>query len=262
MLARALVRYAANGLARGGPAWLQLMERELERIASDVEGLIWAIDCVWAIRMERFLSKTPPPLNCALLFVGLYLTIHYLLTHLAWYGLPPRRFEFLDDSLRGFLKLAIFIGLVGLVAVATPGSPRRRVFAALAFPFLGLLGILATAFGLQIVNGLTLLEGNPAVAIIMRGLIFGLIVAALLSLPSVLLYRARAASIAALALVPAIAKTTWTMGQPHQSLHAYASLFAHIWPFICSLIIIAIFTRVCHRWLNRPSGTSGNSSTQ
>jgi hypothetical protein len=258
-LARTLVRYAAKGLAHTHPSWRRLMETEVQRIANGVEALIWAIGCVWAIRVERSINESRPELNCVLLFVGLYLTVHYFLTHLTWYGLAPDRLEFFSAP-RGFLKLAIFFCMTGVVAFATPGGRSRRLFAALAFPFLAMLGLLSVAAGFQVINVIMPPQGNTGAEVILRGLcgpLFGVIVAALLSLPCVLLYRATAMPSAALALVPAIAKETGTAAPSHLSPHPYASLFEHLWPFICSLIIIAIFSRICHRWVSRAPGERG-----
>jgi len=62
---------------------------------------------VWAIRAERFINESRPRLNCVLLFIGLYLTVQYLLTHLAWYGLASYPNEVSAAPPRGLVKLAI-----------------------------------------------------------------------------------------------------------------------------------------------------------
>jgi len=235
------------------------MENEVQRIANGAEALIWALGCVWAIRVERSINEARPELNCVLLFVGLYLAVRYLLTHLTWYGIAPDRLE-LFCAPRSFLKLAIYFCVTGVVAFATPGRRSRRLFAALVFPLFGMLGLLSVAAGFHVVDALMPPPGNPGTAIVLCGLcgpIFGVIVATLLSLPCVLLYRATAVPTAALALVPAIARKTGTVGLSDSSLLSYVSFFEHLWPFICSLFITAIFCKVCRRWVTRPPGESG-----
>ena len=259
VLARAMVRYAAKGLADTHPSWRRLMETEVQRIPNGVEALIWALGCVWAIRVERSINEPRPELNCVLLFAGLYLTVHYFLTHLTWYGLAPDRLDFFTVP-RAFLKLAIFFCVTGVVAFVTPGRRSRRLFAALVFPFFGMLGLMSVAAGFQVVNAIMPQPGNPGAEVVLRGLggpVFGVIVATLLALPCVLLYRATAMPTAVLALLPAIARRAETVDPFGLSLHLYVSFFEHLWPFICSLFITAIFCKVCRRWVTRLPGESG-----
>lgn len=263
VLARALVRYAANGFAESRSSWQRLMETEVQRTASGVEALVWALGCVWAIRVEPSINQSRPELNCALLFLGLYLTVHYLLTHLTWYGLPPGRLEVFFAP-RGFLKLAIFACMTGVVAFVTPGHRSRRLFAGLAFPLLGMLGLLSVAAAFQVVSTIMPPQGSSGGELLARelcGLIFGVIVATLLSLPCVLLYRQTAMPAAVLALVPAIAKRSGTAGPSNTSADLYMSLLDQLWPFICSLLIIGIFCKICRRWVRRPPGQSGESES-
>jgi hypothetical protein len=258
-LARALVRYAAKGPAPIWPSWHLFMERQLEEIRGDAEALIWAVGCVWAFRVERLIGKFHPSVNCALFLVGLYLTVNYLLAHLAWYGLPSHALELTADAFRGFAKGAISIGLVALVGLVTPGSPRRRLFAAGAFPLLGSLGLLATMVGMELAYSIRLPAGYPTTeAILLRGPAFGLLVAAPLALPSVLLYRATAAPMAILALIPAIAKAHWVTARPGASAFTHEIFLSQVWPFLCALIYITIFTSGCSRWLCRALDGAGH----
>jgi len=251
-----LVRRAADVLSRRHPGWSRLLTRELESIEGDLEALIWAIGCVWAVDVEGFIRRTRPMLMISLLMAGLYVTVHWLVTHLAWYGLPRPPLESLSGPPRGLLKIAVFLVLIMLIGAVTPGRRRRRVFAAAAFPLLALLALPATALGVQIVTALDLPRAHPAIAMIVSGPVFGFVVAVLLSLPFVLLYRSSAVPIAMLALLPPIAKTIWNVDLQAWSTHPYRTFLIQIWPFACSLLLIVMFTRVCDRWLRRVPGSS------
>jgi len=231
------------------------MEDEVKRIANSVEALIWALGCVWGIRVERSINEARPELNCVLFLVGLYLTVHYLLTHLTWYGLGGDRQVVLSVP-REFIKLGLFFVVTAVVAFVTPGRRARRMFAALVFPLLGLWGLLSVAAGFQVSNALMSPLGRASADVALRGLcglVFGAIVASLLSLPCVLLYRDRAIPIAVLALLPAIARSNSLAGPADAIPNSYLSFFELLWPFICSLFLIAIFCSVCSRWVSRPS---------
>jgi hypothetical protein len=228
------------------------MERQLEGIAGDIEALVWAVGCVWALRVERLIGKLHPAANCALFLAGLYLGVSYLLTHLAWYGVPGPPPGFPPDGRRVLAKIAIVIGSSTLVGLVAPGRPRRRVFAACAFPFLGLLGLWVATGGMELVKSIGLPAPYATTEAVLRGLAFGFLAAASLSLPSVLLYRATATPVAILAFIPAGAKADWAAVGPRASLFTPATFFCHVWPFLCSLIVITIFTCVCQRWLSRP----------
>src|SRR5689334_14245407 len=82
----ALVRHASRGLLQQGGDWATLLERELAEIERDHEALVWAIGCVWAADVERFMCKPRTVSMAAFLCAGLYVSAHYLLIHLAWYG--------------------------------------------------------------------------------------------------------------------------------------------------------------------------------
>jgi hypothetical protein len=235
------------------------MERQLEGIAGDVEALVWAVGCVWALRVERLIGKFHPTVNCALFLAGLYLGVNYLLTHLAWYGVPGTPAELPPDARRAFAKIGIFIGLCALVGLASPGRPRRRVFAACAFPLLGLLGVWVAAAGIELVKSIGLSASYPTAAAVLRGLAFGFLVAASLSLPAALLYRATATPVAILAFLPAVAKADWAATGLHASPFTPATFFWHVWPFLCAVIFITIFTCICHRWLSRSLDGAGHS---
>jgi len=261
--ARALVRHVAGVLSRRRSAFFKLIERELESIESDCAALIWAIGCVWAVDVERFVYRARPVLAISLLTAGLYVTSHWLVTHLTWYGLPrPVALGSTGGPPREFLKFGVFLGLFALILTVTPGRRRRRIFAAAVFPLLAWLALPATALGAQIVTAVGSINALPDIVMIGSGLAFGLIVASVLSLPFALLYRARAVPIALLALLPPIAKTVWTVDAQMWSAHPYTTFVEYLWPFACSWILMIVFTRACYRCLHRLPGSSPNPETE
>jgi hypothetical protein len=256
MLARRLVQYAARGLDPAHPAWPALMDREVQAIAGEFEALIWAVGCLWAIRVERFIDRSRPQLHCLLMVVGLYVSLRYLLTHLAWYGLAPPQVSAADAAPRELIKLGVFAVVVAVVAAATPGGRPRRTFAGLVFPFVALLAVASAALGSQL-NDVLIPNANATTLIILRGPLFGVIVAAILSLPCVLLYRTTSTAAAALALLPAFARAIGAIAMAPADLQRHGAGFGHLWPYVCALIALAIFGAVCNRWLGRIPGEGG-----
>jgi hypothetical protein len=228
------------------------MERHLEGIGNDLEALVWAVGCLWALRVEGLIVKFPPALNAVLFLASLYVGVNYLLTHLAWYGLPHQPTDPPEEILRSVAKVAIFIGLLTLVGLVAPGHSRRRVFAACAFPLMGLLALCMTAVGTELVSTLSFGAVQPDIGAILRGLVLGAVVAAPLALPSVLLYRTTAAPVANLALLPAIAKAESVVADAPAAVHTYEAIFLHAWPYICSLALTVVFVYTCDRWQHRP----------
>lgn len=242
---------AAKALPQAHPGWERVFVREVESIPSDIEALIWVIGCLWAIRVERFVGKSQPGLNCILFLAGLFLASHSLLRHLvgsgvASSGVPPA------GASHGVFIFLVFLCAVVLVAIATPGTAPRRVFCAVAFPFLALLALLSTALGGNVVHAM-IPEAGFAVNAILLGPLFGFVVAAILVLPCVLLYREAAAPIAALALIPAMLERLDAQGMAHL-LNTQTRLFDQCWPFLCSMIVLAIVSRVLLIWVGRPPG--------
>jgi hypothetical protein len=193
--------------------------------------------------------KIHPVANCVLLFVGLHLFADVLVARLAWYGVPPQQFGLPDETIRGFAKFGMFIICVGLVALVSPGCARRRIFVAALFPFVGLLGLWVTGWAAAFAVSIRLPDEYLIVETILRGLTIGFFVAWVLSVPTTLLYGAAAGPISALALVPSIAKASWNAAHPYMNLDASGGLFWFGWPFICAIILLAISTNRCHRWL-------------
>ena len=226
--------------------------REVQSISSDVEALIWAIGCLWAIRVERFIGKSRPGLNCTLLLTGLLFGANSPLTYSVWDGAKASSGLF-PEAPYGLLFVFVFAFVAALIAAVTPGRPARRAFCAVIFPFLALLGLLAATLGSEVVGALSPPEDIAAVHILFLGPLFGVVVAAVLSLPCVLLYREIAAQAAALALTPVFAKTLAT-GSLICRVQPCGSPFYLIWPWLCSLMIIGISTHTCLTWVSRVPG--------
>ena len=173
-IARALARYAATGLPRSRPAVEGLILRELDQIPGDAEALVWALGCAWEIRVEWRLARRQPFANCALLMMGLYVTVNFLVPHLAWYGVKRYLPGGLDATARGLVRLAIYLVLVLFLTLALTGQRTRRLFGAVMFPFLALWGFAAYALGAHAVNLLRTSVGGPLVDIALGGPLFGL----------------------------------------------------------------------------------------
>lgn len=249
-LAHRLIGYAAAGLRRR-QSWHGLMNEHLLYTENDLEALVWAIGCVWVTRIERSICKSPP-LNCILLLLGLYVSFQYLVAHLVWYGVPRAQVGAQDDSFRQLLKFAIFILVLLVAAGATPGRRTRRLFAAVTFPFVALLGIATVAFANQVLMPVALDDSGAMINLLIRGPIVGLVIAGVLSLPAVLIYRTAGAAIAVLALIPAVARNVSAAAQSRPGLAGHELLLCHVWPLLCSAIAVASFTIVLRRWLTRP----------
>jgi len=244
-LARALLRCATSESPVSSCNRAVPPEVQLNHIGSDVEALTWAIGRIWSARVECMIARIHPAVNCVLLLVGLYFAVHVLIVHLAWYGVPQQQLEFPDESLRGLAKLGMFVFAIALVALTTSGCPRRRIFSAAIFPFLCLLGLLATASAFKVAASIAPPGEYPVVEAILRALIIGWIVASALCIPATLLYRATAAPIAFLSLLPSVARVVWNSTPNLDAV----GMFSFGWPFICAFILIAVSTHICRRWL-------------
>lgn len=248
VIARTLVRCAVSGRVHSRDDWQTFLERQLDGIKGDMEALIWATGCLWALRIERLIARAPPIVNCALFLAGLHLGVNILLAHLIWYGFPRTSLELEADGQRTFIKLALFLGVVAVVGFASPGSPRRRIFAAAAFPLLGLLAMLAVTAGMELVN-IIRLPGYPLIEAMLRGLMLGMLIAGLLSLPAVLLYRSSGVPVAILCILPAMAKADASASYSHSGVHVPSE---HARLFLFAILVVALFTYECGRLQGRP----------
>ena len=55
-----LVRHAAGVLRASRPEWAAALESELEHVPGHYRALMWAIGCVRASYMERYLGRSRP----------------------------------------------------------------------------------------------------------------------------------------------------------------------------------------------------------
>lgn len=248
--ARALVRCSVNRRIRSRRYWQAFLDRHLEGIADDLEALIWAAGCLWALRVERLIVRAPPFVNCILFLVGVHLGINILFAHLGWYGFPRAPLGAESETQRAFIKFILYLGTVALVALASPGSPRRRTFAACSFPLLGLLAMVAFALGMGVANAIQL-EEYPAGEAALRALALGLVIAMLLSVPAALLYRRSAVPVVILSVLPAIAKANASAALPRPAAYSDA-LFWHLAPVLCALALLALSTYICDQLQSRP----------
>jgi hypothetical protein len=249
-LARVLARYAAHGLPRPGPSAERLILGELDRISGDAEALVWALGCAWEIKVERGIRRHQPSVNLALLAGGLYITGHFLLMHLSWYGIPPSLPPAgIDESRRGLVRLGIYLGLIIFLTWVLSGRHSRRVFGAVMFPFLAFSSLAAYAAAVHVTNMIAFAGLDPALNILLRGPMSGVAAALLLSLPCVLLYRQLATPVAVLSLIPAIARETWLAPDLFAGVQLSSGLFRYSWFLICFVIYTAVISRQLRRWL-------------
>lgn len=249
--AHTLVCHAAAVLEASYPGVSRSLLKELDKIDSQCEALVWAVGCVWAARVELFLTRARPLLIAALLPVGLYIALDHLFEQLIWYGFSAQWIATGSDVGRYVVKLVIFAALLVFVEVVTPGCRGRRLFGAVAFPIIAMLAVLASQLASQLVEGLHVLVGDPLVGMMLGLPLFGFVVALVLSLPVVLLYRNRAIPIAILALMPEIAKAVTVAGKPEAGVDAEALLFESVAPFVYAVVLIVLFSIECDRWLRR-----------
>jgi hypothetical protein len=230
--------------------WQAFLDRHLDGIADDLEALIWAVGCLWALRVERLIVRAPPIVNCTLFLAGVHVGVNILFAHLAWYGFPRAPLGVESETRRAFVRFVLYLGAVALVALASPGSSRRRTFAACAFPLLGLVAMVAFAFGMEVANAIRLAE-YPVEEGVLRGFALGLLIAMPLSVPVALLYRSSAVPVAILSVLPAIAKANASAAHPRSVPHTDV-LFWHLGPVLCALAVLALSTYVCDQLQSRP----------
>lgn len=167
-----------------------------------------------------------------------------LLAQLAWHAFPRAALELEANAHRSFSRVALALGIVAVVGLASPGSPRRRLFAAGMFPLLGLWAMLAVSAGMEFTDSMRLPE-YPLAEAVLRGLALGLLISILLPLPAALLYRGSAVSVAVLSVLFAMAQADASVAR--SSLVDYAGLFWQLEPFLCALGVVALSTYVCDR---------------
>lgn len=209
-------------------------------------------------RVEGFIARIPPEINCTLFLIGFYLGVSLLLTHLSWYGIPQAPPGWIAESNRMLMKMGIFLILIAAIALAAPGRAHRRLFAACAFPLLALLAMFVHDVSLPLVNAVEVFK-HFALAAVFQAIALGSVVALVVSLPVAVLFRGSCLPVVLLAILPALAK--------EQSVALRGSLpSATMWPLailICEAVIVLVSTHGCYRYLLSSSeGGSADVGTE
>jgi hypothetical protein len=195
-------------------------------------------------RVEWFIARIRPEINCTLFLLGFYLGVSLLLTHLSWYGIPPAPPGWIAESHRMLMKMCIFLILVAAIALVAPGSAHRRLFAACAFPLLALLAMVVHDVSLPLVNSAAVFTHFPLAALL-QAIALGSVVALVVSLPVAVLFRGSCSPVVLLVILPALAKEQSVVlrGAPPN---------ATMWPLailLCEATIVVVSTYGCHRCL-------------
>lgn len=249
---RLLARFFAEFALRSGQ-WRRSAARAWSMRQLDPNGgatqALGTIRCLWVPRIETLISRGSPPLNCVLLLIGLGLALSHPLAHLSWYGLAPVTPGSTADACRVLLKLMIFIGVLTVVGAVTPGPHSRKIFAAVTFPFLALLGLATISPTGSAIHELARISTPSLVETLLRGSAVGTFVASAISLPSALIYRRTATSVAILALMPSVAKLEATARAFHANLLHPGQFTDPLCSLICCAIAIVVLTTLCYRRL-------------
>jgi len=137
------------------------------------------------------------------------------------------------------------------------------------FPFLAFASFLVAAYlgmeGRDLITQLPWPRGHIwfLVSYGTGGFFFVVILAIVLSLPFVVIYRSRAALIAILALLPTV--TLFILGVAESTSvvkHPYMSFTGYVWPWICTAIAITFATNHINPWSPRwPSNGADTPSS-
>lgn len=257
-LARGIVRHAARILRPVRPVWSEAMEREFEHIDSNHGAVIWAVGCVWASYLERLKTKALSIVSTAVLFWMLSALIPISGCFWIWYLISLGYLAGFQGRDLWLLDVSIAVVLLTLIVVGTPGRWQWRLLSASLFPYMAFLCLPVAGLVQQFNNFTGLLELDSlyfSLRLLLLGLNFGVVVAALLTLPFTLLYRARAASLATLGLLPVFAifirGLADTAKVNDSSMRLTLRMVSCIWPIICTIVFLVIFTSICNKWLPR-----------
>jgi hypothetical protein len=237
------------------------MENEIHHIESRHGALIWAIGCVWAAYVERYWRRTKSAAFSTTYVITLLIVLPFSLAFWMWYLVYFGNFGLATGAKLGPTRVALGLSVLVLAGVAAPGQWQWRTIAGSLFPFLAFVGFLATArIGLQaslFITSMAWPHGWVWFCIKegIAGIAFGVTTAAVLSLPFSLMYRLRAVLLATLALLPEIAQWTSSAFDREAVAHAHHngifSFLGFVWPWVCTVIAIALCARLCNRWLPR-----------
>jgi len=207
------------------------------------------------MRVERLIARAPPMVNCMLFLTGLHVGLKILMAHLAWYGFPRAPLGTPADAQRFVIKLVLFLVVIAMVGLCSPGSPRRRIFAACTFPLVGVLAMVATAVVAEFADCVRLPD-YPIAEAAVRGLGLGLLMATLISLPTALLYRGSAVPVAILSVLPAVAKAGGSFPEPNL-VDSGEGLIWRLGPYVFALVVVAASTYACCRLQTMGLGARG-----
>ncbi len=195
-------------------------------------------------RVEGFIERIPPEINCTLFLLGFYLGVSLLLTHLSWYGIPQAPPGWIDESHRMLMKMCIFLTLVAAIALVAPGRAHRRLFAACAFPLLALVAMFVHDVSFLLVNSVQVLKHLPFAALF-QAIALGAVVALVVSLPVAVLFRGSCSPVVLLVVLPALAKEQSVALRgvpPNATMWLLATL-------LCEAVIVVVSTYGCYRYL-------------
>lgn len=197
---------------------------------------------IW--RVEGFIARIPPAINCTLFLLGFYLGVSLLLTHLSWYGIPQAPPGSIAESHRMFMKMCIFLILVAAIALVAPGRAHRRLVAACMSPLVTLIAMFVHDVSLLLFNSVEVFKYFP-VAALFQAVAVGSVLALVVSLPVAVLFRGSCSPVVLLVVLPALAKeySVALQGAPP---------ITTTWPLailLCEAVIVVVSTYGCYRYL-------------
>lgn len=121
-IARRLVGHAARVLCPIRPTWSEVLKSEVEHVPGDYQALMWAVGCVWASYMERYLSKFPSLLAATAVGVVFAFLDEKITGRLAAKAWPHWYIQFARTHKHLGLELWSIVALTLPVAVLAAGS--------------------------------------------------------------------------------------------------------------------------------------------
>jgi hypothetical protein len=203
-------------------------------------GTIRTINYVGLAPIEELIARCQPLLNCLLFFAGSYITVRHPPQCLQWIGIPNDLLAVSDDAQRRFVRLWIYTGTCALVFATIDGRGSRRIFAALAFPCLPALAILAGAVAVRVSTVLPPSADDMTWAMVLRSFMFGMSAALLMCLPTEFLYHTRATAIAGFAMILAIAQEAAKTFHRSASMPSYAALLLEACSYATFLLVASV----------------------
>jgi hypothetical protein len=264
-LSASLVQHAASVMGPERAEWGAAMVNELRQLDSDRQSLVWALGCVWSAYVERYSGRALSVLltGGVLLLLLSNMARMALLGLFGWYLIVLHGFG-LSPEAPFAMTFVVGLLLLCMVGAATPGRWQTRLLGALLFPVFSFLTFIAHAFASELTQRSTPWLGyrphgatsalwvDSAIAV--GGFLEGTVLALLIAIPFVLLYRAGAGVIALLALLPAVSPDFTYVTRIARSEHALVVMSAGLaWSIVCTVATLLSCTSILNRWL--PPGT-------